>query len=85
MKQESKRPLYKTLYEKSTQDDNNNEAKKALDNYRDLAALNLHHLAEALEGALKTINLLASELNYQSVRWTTEHIAPIKEALNRIS
>lgn len=36
-----------------------------------------------LENALKTMELLAEEANYTSVRWTNEHITPIENFLTQ--
>jgi len=49
---QSNTPLWRELYNKST-DDDREQAMEALDKYRDLAALNLASLAEALEAAIK--------------------------------
>lgn len=53
--------------------------------YTALAVNNLSILAKTLEKALETIEALATEANYTSKRWHSEHTTPIKEALNRIS
>ena len=89
MKQENKKPLYKVLYEE-TGDDNLAVGMKALDQYRELATENLHHLAEALE----KIDYHAPALwSYESVKDTefidirvdAKTLRLIKESLNRIS
>jgi hypothetical protein len=38
---------------------------------------------EALKKAKETIEMLASELNYQSPRWVSEHLTPIEAALDK--
>jgi len=84
MKQENKKPLYKVLYEE-TGDDNLAVGMKALDQYRELATENLHHLAEALEGLLSMdISQGKERFNLEELTFRDE-IKKAKEALNRIS
>lgn len=89
MKQETNKPLYRVLFEKATQDEYNEEAKKALDYYNALASENLHHLAEALEtikeNCIVNLNNYATgtEVNYPTLLGAISET--IEKALSRIS
>jgi len=63
---QSNTPLWRELYNKST-DDDREQAMEALDKYRDLAALNLASLAEALQSVMNDLPCQPSEETYKKI------------------